>query len=96
MFTNSDYRNEPDPFPHTQAQSWGALVRGSGFAVVSEEGMRQTENYAPIRAALLEVDFLDHWDVDWLYNTGPRTADAKQSLVNQLSPSIINSIKQDP
>jgi len=94
-FVDADYEEEPEPFPHTNAGASGALYRECGYKVLSESYMGHFTHYTPIKAVLLEVDFLDHWDIDWLFNTGPDKADSRAKLADELFGAIRSAIKID-
>ena len=96
QFQDADYRGEPQPYVHVPAQSWGVLVRPANFGVLSEHNMGQNNNYHPLRSMLLEVDFNDNWDADWLYNNGPNKERARSLFAEMLSPAVINSVRTDP
>jgi hypothetical protein len=55
-----------------------------------------TANYHPIRAALLETEFIDVAAVDQLLNTGPNAANVKQSVADGLRDAIIDDLKRQP
>jgi N-acetylmuramoyl-L-alanine amidase len=73
-------------------------IKDGGFAMTSDDAahLGNTANYHPIRAALLETEFLDVPAVDQLLNIGPSAGDVQQSIVNGVRNAIIEDLRRQP
>jgi N-acetylmuramoyl-L-alanine amidase len=77
-----------------------AVDRGAkderGLDVLSDPDLGNDANYQPVRASLVEVEFIDVPAVDDLLNTGANHQQVRQALVNAAADALIEEIKNVP
>ena len=73
-------------------------VKDGGLGMTSDSAthLGNTANYHPIRAALLETEFIDVPAVDQLLNTGANAGNVKQAVVNGVRDAIVDDLKHQP
>lgn len=82
------------------AHDAGARNRGikseRELAVLSEGALGNTAAYHPLRAALLEVEFIDHLAVDELLSIHDGYEQVRQDICDAIANALIEGLRQNP
>lgn len=77
-----------------------AVDRGAkderGLDVLSDPDLGNDANYHPVRASLVEIEFIDVSAVDDLLNTGTNHQQVRQAVVNAAADELLDEIRNVP
>ena len=71
-------------------------VKGQGLDVLSDPSLGNNENYHPIRAVLLETEFIDVLAVDQLLNTNGNHQQVRQAIIDALGDALQDDLLHNP
>jgi len=71
-------------------------VKGQGLDVLSDDSLENSNSYHPIRAALLETEFIDVLEVDKTLNTNANASQVKQDIIDDLGDALIDDLRNNP
>ena len=71
-------------------------VKGQGLDVLSDQSLGNNENYHPIRAVLLETEFIDVLAVDQLLNTNGNHQQVRQTIIDALGDALQDDLLHNP
>jgi N-acetylmuramoyl-L-alanine amidase len=71
-------------------------VKGQGLDVLSDPSLGNITAYSPIRAVLLETEFIDVPAVDQLLNTNATHQQVRQAIINALADAIQDDLLHNP
>src|SRR5690606_2333764 len=77
----------------------GARNRGTkegGWAVVSDTSLGNTAQYHPLRAILLELEFIDFQAVDDLLNNNENHEQVRQEIADAIGDALIEDLRHNP
>jgi len=77
----------------------GARNRGTkegGWAVVSDTSLGNTAHYHPLRAILLELEFIDYQAVDDLLNNNDNHEQVRQDIADAIGDALIEDLRSNP
>ncbi|MGY0613156.1 N-acetylmuramoyl-L-alanine amidase [Luteimonas sp. A501] len=77
----------------------GALDRGvkdQQLAVLSDTSLGNSANYHPLRAALVEIEFIDNLAVDELLNTRDDHEQVRQDIADAIADALIEDLRRNP
>lgn len=78
------------------AKHYNRGVGGKGLGVLSDDSIGNSPQYHPVRAALLEVEFIDFPAVDRLLNTSDNHLVTRQSIMNAVADALIDDLLNNP
>lgn len=55
-----------------------------------------TQDYHPVRAPYIEVEFIDNPAIDQLLNRGANAADVRSAIVNAMADGVVEDLKNPP